>query len=416
MDRKIEQKKWPPKKIAIVTVSSLFAIIVIYNMIFGDSSSRLNVQRERLTISSVSHGPFQEFIPVIGNVVPIKTFYLDAVEGGRVETKFIEEGTLVNVGDNILKLDNTNLHLDIMYREAELFQQINNLRNTRLDMERTRLSLQTQIVELDYQIAQQKRIFQRNEELFKKNMIAKDEFEDTRDLYDYLLKSRSLTLESHRQDSIFRKEQIRQLEASVGRMQSNLEIVKQKLENLTIKAPLSGQLTSLNAEIGESKSPGERLGQIDVLDSFKVRVDIDEHYIARIEIGKSGTFDFAGGSYDLEIRKIYPQVLNGRFGVDMYFIGAVPQGIRRGQTLHIRLALGDLLDAILLARGGFYQKTGGQWIYVLDESEEIGYKRSIKLGRQNPQYFEVLEGLQPGEKVITSSYETFGDNDKLILK
>jgi HlyD family secretion protein len=168
MDRKIEQKKWPPKKIAIVTVSSLFAIIVIYNMIFGDSSSRLNVQRERLTISSVSHGPFQEFIPVIGNVVPIKTFYLDAVEGGRVETKFIEEGTLVNVGDNILKLDNTNLHLDIMYREAELFQQINNLRNTRLDMERTRLSLQTQIVELDYQIAQQKRIFQRNEELFKK--------------------------------------------------------------------------------------------------------------------------------------------------------------------------------------------------------------------------------------------------------
>jgi HlyD family secretion protein len=416
MDRKIEKKKWPPKKIAIYTISAIVVFLFIYTLIFGDSSSKLNVQTERLTISTVSIGPFQEFIPVTGNIVPIKTVYLDAIEGGRVETKFIEEGALVSTGEEILKLDNTNLHLDIMYREAELFQQINNLRNTRLEMEKTRLSLKGQLVELEYEIAQQNRLFDRSKEMYNKNLISKQEFEQVQDRYYYLLESKKLTLESHKQDSVFREVQISQLEASVQRMQANLEIVKTKLENLIIKAPITGQLTSLNAEIGESKSPGERLGQIDVLDSFKVRVDVDEFYIARIEIGKTGSFDFAGKTYQVEIRKIYPEVQNGRFAVDMYFGEEVPQGIRRGQTLHIRLALGDLSEATLLARGGFYQKTGGQWVYVLDKSDDYAIKRDIKIGRQNPQYFEVLDGLKPGEKVITSSYETFGDNEKLVLK
>ncbi len=416
MDRKIEKKKWPPKKIAIYGISAFVIFLFIYTLIFGDSSSKLNVQTERLTISTVSIGPFQEFIPVTGNVVPIKTVYLDAIEGGRVETKFIEEGALVSTDDEILKLDNTNLHLDIMYREAELFQQINNLRNTRLEMEKTRLSLKGQLVELEYEISQQNRLFDRSKEMYNKNLISKQEFEQVRDKYHYLLESKKLTLESHKQDSLFREVQISQLEASVRRMQANLEIVKTKLENLIIKAPITGQLTSLNAEIGESKSPGERLGQIDVLDSFKVRVDVDEFYIARIEIGKAGSFDFAGKTYNVEIRKIYPEVQNGRFAVDMYFSEEVPQGIRRGQTLHIRLALGDLSEATLLARGGFYQKTGGQWVYVLDKSEDFAIKRDIKIGRQNPQHFEVLDGLESGEKVITSSYETFGDNEKLVLK
>lgn len=416
MDRKIEKKKWPPKKIAIYAISTVVVFLFVYTLIFGDSSSKLNVQTERLTISTVSIGPFQEFIPVTGNVVPIKTVYLDAVEGGRVETKFIEEGALVSTGDEILKLDNTNLHLDIMYREAELYQQINNLRNTRLEMEKTRLSLKGQLVELEYEIAQQNRLFDRSKEMYNKNLISKQEFEQVRDRYYYLLESKKLTLESHKQDSVFREVQISQLEASVQRMQANLEIVKTKLENLIIKAPITGQLTSLDAEIGESKSPGERLGQIDVLDSFKVRVDVDEFYIARIEIGKTGSFDFAGKTYQVEIRKIYPEVQNGRFAVDMYFSEDVPQGIRRGQTLHIRLALGDLSEATLLARGGFYQKTGGQWVFVIDKSDNYAIKRDIKIGRQNPQYFEVLDGLKPGEKVITSSYETFGDNEKLVLK
>jgi len=416
MDRKIEKKKWPPKRIALYVIGGFVALFLIYTLLFGSGGRKLNVKTERITVSSVSRGLFQEFIPVTGNVVPIKTVYLDAVEGGRVELRYIEEGSIVERGDEILKLDNTNLHLDIMYREAELFQQINNLRNTRLEMERTRLNLKRQMTELDYQLRTNKRIYERNQELFKKNLISKHEFEQAKDEYSYLLKSREITIETHRQDSIFREVQIYQLENSVERMQANLEVVKAKLENLIIKTPISGQLTSLNAEIGESKSPGERLGQIDVLDSFKVRVDIDEHYIARIEIGKTGEFDFAGNTYNAVIRKIYPEVVNGRFGVDMYFTGVVPQGIRRGQTLHIRLALGDLSEAILLARGGFYQKTGGQWVYLLDESGDAARKQSIKLGRQNPQYFEVLEGLQPGDRVITSSYETFGDNDILVLK
>lgn len=416
MDRKIAKKKWPPKKIVLYAVGGTIVLFLLYNLIFGDSRSKLNVKSERLTISTVSLGPFQEFIPVTGNVVPIKTVYLDAVEGGRVELKYIEEGALVTTGDEILKLDNTNLHLDIMYREAELFQQINNLRNTRLEMERTRLNLKRQIVELEYQIAKQKRLYYRSKEMNGKQLISQQEFEEIRDQYMYLLKSKELTLETHKQDSIFRKAQIEQLEVSVRRMQANLEIIKTKLENLVIKAPITGQLTSLIAEIGESKAPGERLGQIDVLDSFKVRVDVDEFYIARIEIGKTGEFDFAGSTFKAEIRKIYPEVQSGRFAVDMYFTDEVPQGIRRGLTLHIRLALGDLSEATLLARGGFYQKTGGQWIYVVDKSGNYAIKRSIKIGRQNPQYFEVLSGLAPGEKVITSSYETFGDNEKLVLK
>jgi HlyD family secretion protein len=416
MDRKIEKKKWTIKKLATYGTGILLVLFIIYNFLLGNSGSKLNVQKERLTISTVSRGPFQEFIPVTGNVVPIKTVYLDAVEGGRVELKFIEEGTLVTKGDKILKLDNTNLHLDIMYREAELFQQINNLRNTRLDMERTRLNLQTQIAQIDFDLRTKRRIYERNKELFQKNLISRFEYEQSLDEYNYLNKSKDLTIETHKQDSVFRIAQIRQLETSIKRMQGNLEIVKNKLENLVIKAPITGQLTSLNAEIGESKSLGERLGQIDVLDSFKVRVDIDEHYIARIEIGKHGSFEFAGKTYNLEIRKIYPEVLNGRFGVDMYFTDEVPQGIRRGQTLHIRLALGDLSEAVLLARGGFYQKTGGQWVYLIDDSGEDAIKHPIRLGRQNPQHFEVLEGLQPGQMVITSSYETFGENDKLVLK
>lgn len=416
MDRKIEKKRWTPRKIAITGIGGVIGLIIIYNLLFGDSSSKLYVQSERLTVSTVEKGPFQEFIPVTGNVVPIKTVYLDAIEGGQVEAKYVEEGTLVKKGDKILKMDNTNLHLDIMYREAELFQQINNLRNTRLEMERTRLNLQSQLVNLDYQLRTSKRNYERNQQLYADNLISRQEFEQSRDEFDYLKSSKDLTIESHKQDSLFRKEQIRQLEASVGRMEDNLEIIKKKLENLTLQAPIDGQLTSLNAEIGESKSSGERLGQIDVLDSFKVRVDIDEHYIARIEIGKSGEFEFAGESYDLEIKKIYPEVVNGRFGVDMYFTGRVPQGIRRGQTLHIRLALGDLSEAMLLARGGFYQTTGGQWVYLLDESGNYAIRRDVRLGRQNPRFFEVLEGLKPGDKVITSSYETYGDIEKLLLE
>ncbi|MBN2012968.1 efflux RND transporter periplasmic adaptor subunit [candidate division KSB1 bacterium] len=416
MDRQIKKKTWTLKRIIGLSIAVAFVAFVIYSFIFGDNSSKLNVQAERLTVSEVQFGDFQEYIPVIGNVLPIITIYLDAIEGGRVEDRFILAGTMVEKGDKILQLGNTNLLLDIMWREAEFFSASNNLRTTRLQMEQNQLSLKSQLTELDYQLLKQKRLYERNVTLKDQKLISTQEYEQIKDEYDYLIKRKELAIETYKQDSLFRHEQIKQLEESLRRMESNLEIVKQKQESLTITAPIAGQLTSLNAEIGESKRPGERLGQIDVLDSFKVQAGIDEHYISRIELGRHGTFDLAGQTHQLVVSKIYPEVLDGRFNVDLHFIGDPPSGIRRGQTLHIRLELGDLTEATTLARGGFYQTTGGQWVYVLEGNDAIAVKRNIKLGRQNQQVFEVLDGLKPGEKVITSSYETFGDKDKLILK
>jgi len=416
MDRIIKKKKWTPKKIVGLSIAAIFVIFVLYSLIFGDKSSKLNVETEKIIVSPVTRGPFQEFIAVTGTVIPIKTIYLDATEGGRVEKIYLEAGSYVNKEDKILKLANTNLILDVMYREALLFEQSNNLRNARLLMEQNRLSLKRELVELNYQLANKNRAYHRAKELQTKNLISQQEFENIEDEWGYLTKRKELALETQRQDSIFRHNQVDQLEASLQRMEANLEIVKQKQENLTLRAPITGHLTSLNAEIGESKAMGERLGQIDVLDGFKVRVAVDEHYIARIEKDRTGSFDFTDKTYRLIIKKIYPEVRDGRFEIDMEFADTEPSGIRRGQTLHIRLELGDLSEQLLLAKGGFYQKTGGQWVYLVEQSGKVAVKRKIKLGRYNTQVFEVLEGLEPGDQVITSSYDNFGENDKLILK
>lgn len=416
MDRKVEKKKWPPKKIAWIASVVVFVFLVIYFLGFKLTKSTLNVRTERITISTVESGPFQEYIPVMGNVLPIYQHYLDAAEGGRVEEIYLEAGTFVEKGDRILKLANTNLLLDIMWREAELFQQSNNLRNTRLSMEQYRLQLSQQLAEIENQLQQQKRTYERYKELINDDLISKHEFELARDQYEFLIKKKELTLESQKNDLEFRQSQVDALEASLRRMQDNLIIVKQKQENLTIRAPVSGHLTALDAELGEAKSQGQRLGQIDVLEGFKVRAAIDEHYIARVEKGRTGEFDFAGKSYQLIVKTIYPEVRENRFEVDLEFVGQEPQGITRGQTLHIRLELGDISEAILLARGGFYQTTGGNWAYVVDESGSLATKRRIRLGRQNPQVYEVLEGLEPGERVITSSYENFGNMERLVLK
>lgn len=415
MDRKIEKKKWPPKKIVAYLGTILIAIFITYQLFFSDKSSRLNVNQERIVVSTVYNGEFQEFIPVIGTVIPIKTIYLDAVEGGTVEQIYLEAGSFVNQGDPILKLTNTNLLLDIMYREAELFQQSNNLRNTRLAMEQNALIIKGQLIDLKFEIKKTARDYKNQKSLVDQNLIAVQEFETTRDEYEYLNDKLALTLQSYHQDSVFREIQMDQLEASLVRMETNLEIVKQNMGNLILKAPVSGQLTSRNAEIGESKTKGERLGQIDVLDGFKILIAIDEYYISRISIGQKGTFTFDGKKHELRVGKVYPEVLNGRFEVDMEFVSEEPEGIRRGQSQHIRLELGDPGEGLLLARGGFFQKTGGQWVFLVDESEEYAVKQPIRLGRQNTEVFEVLEGLNPGDKVITSSYELFGEVEKLIL-
>jgi HlyD family secretion protein len=416
MDRKIEKKKWPLKRVLTYSVISVIAIIILYSFIFGDRSSRLNVDKDKITISTVEYGPFQEYIPVTGTVQPIETFLLDVSDGGKVVKKFVEEGAFVNVGDPIIKLDNATLTLNIIYNEANVFQQINSLRSTRLSMEESRLNLQSQLLDTEHDLSQQKITYENDKVLYDKNLISKVEFENARDQYNYLVNKKRLAIETYKQDSLFRSQQIDQLEKSVNTLQENLNITKKQLEDLTVKAPIKGQLTSLNVEIGQSIAPGENVGEIDVVDSFKVKVPIDEHYIARISAGQTGEFSFAGKDYKLVIKKVYPEVKNGEFEVDMHFVSQIPQGIRRGQSLQIRLELGELSNALTIDRGGFYQTTGGQWIFVVDPSGSYAIKRNITLGRQNSEQFEVLSGLKKGEKVITSSYDNFGDADKLILK
>jgi HlyD family secretion protein len=416
MDRRIEKKKLPPKKIAWLTAGAAFLCLVVWGLISTGSGSTLRVDSRRITISEVSRGEFQEYISVNGTVLPISTFYLDAVEGGRVKRIFVEEGSYVSVGDDILELDNTDLHLDIMYREAQLFEQINNLRNTRLAMEQQSLGLRDQLLEIDYQVSKSKRQYEQYLSLIDKDHISRDAFDQAREDYDYWRAKRDLTVETQKQDSILRTVQIEQLERSVERMQTNLEVVKQKLEDLAIRAPIEGQLTLLNAEVGESKSRGERIGQIDVLEGFKIRAAVDEYYIARVAVGQGATVSLSDVTYYLEISKVYPEVRQGRFEIDLEFGDPGPEGIRRGQTVQLRLALGNLSEAVTVARGGFYQKTAGRWIYVVDESGEFAIKRRISLGMQNPQEYEVLEGLEPGERVITSSYDGFEDFDRLVFK
>ena len=416
MDRKIEKKKWPPKRILQYSLIGVFVFIILYMLIFKASGSTLNVKREHLTVSTVTKAPFQEYIPIIGNVIPVNTIYLDAVEGGRVEKIFIEAGSMVEKGTKILKLSNTNLLLDIMYREAELFQQSNNLRNTRLTFEQHKQDLERQLAEMEYNILTTKRKHERNQVLYKEQLISKQEYDEVKDQYEYNLERLRLVKESQATDLKFRHQQIIQLEAALKRMEENLDVAKQKLENMVLKAPIAGQLTSLTAEIGESKAPGERLGVIHGMQGFMVRAEIDEYYIGRVQDGKVGEIEISGKPYRLKVKKVYPEVTEGQFQVDLSFMDNTPEGIRRGQTLHIRLQLGELSEAILLARGGFYQKTGGNWVYVLEGDGDVAIKKEIRLGRQNPQFFEVLSGLNIGDRVITSSYDNYGDMDRLVLK
>jgi len=328
----------------------------------------------------------------------------------------IEEGTMVYKDDVILRLSNTNLHLDIMNREANLAEQINNLRNTRLSMEQNKLSLKRQLLDLNYQLSSQKRNYENDINLYEQKYISVREFDESKEKYEYLKKNRELVIENQQADSLFREIQVAQLENSVDQMEMNLEFVRQKLGNLKVKAPVNGLLVSVNAEIGEAIGSGQRLGQIHVLDDYKIRLEIDEHYISRVNSDLVGTFDFNGESFNLHIKKIYPEVRNGRFGVDLVFTDSIPEQIRTGQTFRVKLELGESQMALLVPRGAFYQSTGGQYIFVVDPTGKFAVKRNIRLGRMNPKYYELLEGLKEGEKVIISSYDNFGKAEKLILK
>ncbi len=416
MDRIIKKKKWTGKRIVSIILICLFCLFLIYLLFIRDKQSRLYVKKSQITIAEVQKDKFQEFIPTDGVVLPKITVYIDAVQGGVVEKIYVEDGALLKAGDPILKLKNTNMELSYMDQETRMYDAINNLQNSKIALEQNKFYRQQDIVRINYEKETAKTDFNRKKQLFKEKVISTKEFEDAERDYNYTINQKDIAIRLQRLDSISAENQTKQINNSIRRMASNLEMLNENLDNMTIKAPVNGKLSSFSAEIGETKSAGVRLGQIDVMQGFKMRANIDERYISRVNIGQEAEFDFTGKTYLLNVSKIYTDVNNGAFQIDLKFTGEEPKGIKRGQTLQIRLKFSSPTDALIVKRGGFFQETGGNWIYIIDESGNFAYKKNISIGRQNTGFYEVLNGLQAGDKVIVSPYENFGAKDKLIFK
>jgi len=416
MDRILPKKKGLQKKHIGYIAIGLAMIILIYLAFFTDRTSTYKVEKDKLIIETVIRDQFNDYITVTGNVEPISTIFLDAQEGGRVEEILIEEGSMVKKGDIILKLSNPDLHLAILDSEAQLAEKDNFLRNTQIAMEQDRIQIKRELLNLRYDIERKERNFKQNEILIKENLISTEEYLRSKEDLEMSVRSRDLFLERERQDSLFRSVQVEILANNLQNMRRNLGLVRQRVENLNVRATVDGQLGLLVPEIGQSISRGANMGQINVLTSYKVTAQIDEHYIDRVRTQLTATLDRQGSKFTLVVRRVYPEVRNGTFKIDMVFEESMPENIRTGQTYYISLQLGQPKESLLVPIGGFFQETGGQWIFVLDPSESYAVKRDISIGRKNPRYYEVIEGLQPGEKVIISGYETFGKNQKLVFK
>ena len=414
MDKQIKKKKWTLKRIATYGGIGLFTIFVGYQFIFADRRSKLNIEIDKITVSNVERGVFQEFIPQTGIVEPSKTVYLDAVEGGTIKRVVAESGQMLKKGDIILELSNLNRELTVLQQEASFNESINRARETRLNIMKNDLDQRQQLAAIDNQLQILKPQYHRQKQLFEKKLISKQDFERTEADYLYNVERKRITYEVYKNDSIDRIRQLRETTLSERRMTLSLEGVGKILDNLVIRAPMDGQLSRPQLDPGQNVNQGQRLGQVDIVGSYKVRVPIDEIYLPRISRGLHATCTFNNRDYELEITYVYPNITAGRFDVDMNFIGEVPEGIRRGQSLRLRIELGQSSEELLLPVGGFYKDTGGNWVYVL-EGGNRAVRRDVKLGRKNTEHFEVLEGLQPGDKVITSSYENFGNNEVLIL-
>ncbi len=413
MDRIKPKKFWNSRRIGGTVIGVLLASFIIYQFLFADKRSKLNVEVDKLTVSTVKQGEFDEFIAVTGVVQPLKTIQLDAIVGGYVTQKLVEGGNMVKQGDVLLRLENQSLKLNFLQSETEASRLVNDLQNTRQRLRVERFNLQKTLSELDFQIDQARDAHRRNEQLFRDKVIPEADYLKTKREFERLTKQREIEVESQRYQEENARMQITQLEGTLANTQKNVSLWRQTLDNLVVKAPVSGLLSSMNVEVGSNINQGQNIGQIDDLDGFKMRVGIDEHYISRIFVGLRASMDFDGKTFPLEIVKIYPEVRSGRFEVDMSFVQGAPERIKRGQSTPIRLQLGQPSKATLLPVGGFFSDTGGNWVYVVNGDGSKASRRKITLGRKNPEYFEVLEGLEPGEKVITSSYENFGDNEVL---
>ena len=418
MDRILEkQTGWKvafTKKALPYWLGGLLFVFIVY-LIVRPNNKTLRVDKDSVVVSTTERGEFNDYIRISGRVQPMTTIQLSPQEGGIVQSILIEEGSAVKAGDPILVLSNDNLDLSILNSEAELAEKENILRNTQIQMEQQKLDVQQNVLEYGTQVERLRRAYQQQKALYEDKLIAKEEFLKAEEDYKLAKQKYELMTERSKQDSLYRSTQIDRMEESLDNMQLNMQMIRKRKSNLIVKAPIDGELGLLDVVLGQSIASGTKIGQINSVGTYKVEAQIDEHYIDRVVTGLEATFERQGETFSTSIRKVYPEVRDGKFKADFKFDGEQPDNIRAGQTYYLNLQLGQPEEAIIIPRGTFYQKTGGKWIYVVNKNGNKAVKREIHIGRQNPQYYEVLEGLEPGEKVITSGYETYGDSDVLVF-
>lgn len=415
MDRPIEKKSFP-RRYAGYIAAAVVAVTLLAWLIFGSTASTMTIDSNEITISDVTRGEFDDYVRLNGQVVPIQVVQISPEEGGIVREKVVEEGTRVRKGDLILRLSNSSLDLQILNAEAELAEKQNLLRNTQITMQQDQLNNRTEQATLDMDCERKLRAYKQNSRLYNEKLISQEEFLKSREDYDLARRKQQLIGQRLNQDSLYRHVQMEQMEDNLQNMRKNVLLVRERKNKLEVRSNIDGELGLLDVELGQNIQAGQNIGQINDLSDFKIETKIDEHHIDRVRAGLTATINRDGKQYQLRVHKVYPEVRNGSFRTDFVFEGTRPEQMRSGQTYYIELALGKSSQATLIPRGTFFQTTGGNWIFVLDRSNKKAYRRNISIARQNPQYYEVTEGLEPGERVITSGYEAFKDNEVLILK
>lgn len=416
MDIKLEKKKGIQKKHIPYIIGGAALVVILGSIIFGNHASTLKVDARGLNIGEVKEEQFNDFVRVDGQVQPITVVQLSPEEGGIVREKVVEEGAQVKKGDVIIRLSNSNLDLQILNAEAELAEKQNFLRNTQVTMEQDKLANETERAQYTMEVRRAQRAFNQQEQLYKEDLIAKEDYLKAKEDYELAAKKYELVVKKLSQDSISRRIQMEELEMSLSNMRRNIQLIHERKENLNVRSQINGELGLLDVVLGQNISPGQKVGQVNDLSDYKIEAMIDEHYIDRVKQGLSATFDRQNSKFDLSVRKVFPEVRDGKFRTEFIFTGERPKNIRTGQTYYINLELGQPTESLIIPKGTFFQNTGGNWIFVLDQDGKKAYRRQIKIGRQNPQYYEVLEGLEPGEKVIVSNYEAYKNNEILILQ
>jgi HlyD family secretion protein len=416
MDRKIEKKKWPPSKIILILVVCVLIVFLGYQVLSRSGTTRLKVDPSRMTISKVKYGEFLEYYPFDGSVEPVTSVYLDVEVGGRVEEIFIEGGQPIQKGDLILRFSNAGMERGFIDTETRLLENLDRLRNTQFNREQNKILLRDALLDMNHTILELEKRYKRYAALKKETVIPEEDFEDVRDDLEYWKNKRDLLKERIKVEDLLSENQLEFANTAIKRLNTGLDLLASTVENLVVRAPISGHISSINAEIGWNIGPGQRIGQIDVLDQFKIRAGIEQYYNSKVYVGTRGQFSLDGEDYEVEVKKIYPEVINDRFDVDLAFIGQPPEGIKRGQTLTINLTFSEAEERLMVKKGGFYQETSGRWVYLISEDGKSAFRQDIRLGRQNPRHVEVLEGLNEGDWVVTSGYDMYKDADILLFK